>query len=131
MSKRINSISTQGKSNVQWVVSKLSILTIKVYPLIASAGCRIIPSFLCPSSCQRISFASRGLEYIRLMRSLTGRYHITSCGIFLYLPSVVSDGSRPVLLFDLYRLAPHVGTDTASAGQTAGLAGLTAHVAPV
>ncbi len=64
----------------------------KFFHWVPSAGCRISSLFFLRfSECQRTSSASLGLENTHFKRSITGRYHITKAGIFLFFLSSLSE----------------------------------------
>jgi hypothetical protein len=63
----------------------------KIFYWVPSVGCRISSSFsLRFLECQRTSSASLGLENTHFKWSITGRYHITKAGIFLFIMSSLS-----------------------------------------
>ena len=60
-------------------------LALKSCHCLPSAGCCNFSSFLCSSeACQLISWASSAFANKHLNRSITGRYHITNAGTFLW-----------------------------------------------
>src|SRR6266542_477718 len=83
-----------------------------------SEGCRSFSSALLRpcSKCQLISSESLGVENKRFKRAITGRYHMTMVGIFLFflaleevssISAESSSSSRSSLR--LYRLLLHTG----------------------
>src|SRR5436190_4426350 len=62
---------------------------------LASEGCRRLSSVLLRacSKCQLISFESLGFENKRFKCAITGRYHMTMVGIFLFFLALVAVSS--------------------------------------
>jgi hypothetical protein len=62
-------------------------MALKSFHCLPLEGCRSLPSSFVrsPDACQDISLASSGFPNIARRRSTTGRYHIDSAGLFLYM----------------------------------------------
>src|SRR5438034_4779658 len=85
---------------------------------LASEGCRSNSSVLLRacSKCQLISSESLGFENKRFKRAITGRYHMTMAGIFLFFLALVAvsstsaeSSSSSQSSWRLYRLLLHTG----------------------
>src|SRR5947207_9705164 len=85
---------------------------------LASEGCRSFSSDLLRacSKCQLISFESLGFENKRFKRAITGRYHMTMAGIFIFFlvleavsSTLAESSSSSRSSWCLYRLLLHTG----------------------
>ena len=109
--------STLGKAMLDGSSANFQYFVSNSFHYRVFAGCLSIPSFLCFSWCEHISSASLGFENKCFNRSLTGRYHITSYGIFFLLSLYGADSSTSSTATSwpsnwvpiLYGLVLHVG----------------------